>query len=159
MEKIASFQIDHIRLLRGVYVSRVDRFGDTVLTTFDLRMKEPNREPVIDVPALHTLEHLGATFLRSHPVWKDRVVYFGPMGCRTGLYVILAGALDSPAVVPLIQEFLRWTIDFRGAIPGASAIECGNWRDQNLEMAQYEAKKYLDEVLAHPKPENLNYPA
>ncbi len=159
MEKIASFQIDHLRLKRGVYVSRADKFGSTVITTFDLRMKEPNKEPVMDVPALHTLEHLGATFLRSHPVWKDRTVYFGPMGCRTGLYIVLEGTLDSQAVVPLVQEFLRWTLAFRGEIPGASAIECGNWRDQNLEMAQWEAKKFLDEVMAFPKPENLNYPA
>ena len=158
MEKIASFQIDHLRLKRGIYVSRVDKFGDTVITTFDLRMKEPNNEPVMDVPALHTLEHLGATFLRSHPQWKDRTVYFGPMGCRTGLYMVLEGQLDSPAVVPLVQEFLKWTLAFRGDVPGATAIECGNWRDQNLDMAQWEARKYLNEVVASPRPENLNYP-
>jgi len=159
MEQIASFQIDHLRLKRGIYVSRVDRFGATTITTFDIRMKEPNNEPVMDVPALHTLEHMGATFLRSHPAWKDRTVYFGPMGCRTGLYMVLEGHLDSPAVVPLVQEFLKWTIDYRGAIPGASAKECGNWRDQNLDMAQWEARKFLDEVVAHPKAENLTYPA
>ena len=158
MEKIASFQIDHLRLKRGLYVSRVDRFGPTVITTFDLRMKEPNNEPVIDVPALHTLEHLGATFLRSHPQWKDRTVYFGPMGCRTGLYIVLEGMLTSPEVVPLVQEFLRWTIDFSGEVPGASAAECGNWRDQNLEMARWEATKFLSEIMAHPSSENLNYP-
>ena len=157
MEKIASFQIDHLRLKRGCYVSRTDRFGSSVLTTFDLRMKEPNNEPVMDVPALHTLEHLGATFLRSHPAWKDKTVYFGPMGCRTGLYMVLEGQLDSRSVVPLVQEFLQWTLDFRGDVPGASAKECGNWRDHNLEMAQWEARKFL-EVMAKPGPENLSYP-
>ena len=158
MEKIASFTIDHLRLKRGIFVSRVDRFGETVLTTFDLRMKEPNNEPVMDVPALHTLEHLGATFLRSHLDWKDKTVYFGPMGCRTGMYMVLEGRHNSPSMVPLIQEFLRWVLAYRGEIPGASAQECGNWRDHNLEMAQWEAKKYLEEVAAWPKPENLKYP-
>lgn len=159
MEKIASFQIDHLRLKRGIYVSRIDQFGTTVLTTFDLRMKEPNNEPVMDVPAFHTLEHLGATFLRSHPDWKDKTVYFGPMGCRTGMYMVLEGKHDSPTVVPLVQEFLRWVLAFQGEVPGASAKECGNWRDHNLAMAQWEARKYLDEVVAHPRAENLNYPA
>lgn len=159
MEKIASFQVDHLRLKRGVYVSRIDRFGGTELTTFDLRMKEPNNEPVMDVPALHTLEHLGATFLRSHPAWKDRTVYFGPMGCRTGLYMVLEGRLDSAAALPLVREFLDWTLAFRGQVPGASAAECGNWRDHNLDMAHYEAKLYLDTVVAAPRPENLTYPS
>jgi S-ribosylhomocysteine lyase len=159
MEKIASFQVDHLRLKRGIYVSRIDKFGATVLTTFDLRMKEPNTEPVMDIPALHTLEHMGATFLRSHETWKDKTVYFGPMGCRTGMYMVLEGRHDSPSVVPLVQEFLRWTLEYRGEVPGAAAKECGNWRDHNLAMAQWEARKYLDEVVASPRPENLQYPS
>ena len=162
MEKIASFQVDHLRLKRGLYVSLADRFGPaafpTVITTFDLRMKEPNQEPVIDVPALHTLEHLGATFLRSHPQWKDRTVYFGPMGCRTGLYLVLEGTLTSTDVVPLVQEFLKWVLAFTGPVPGASAAECGNGSDHNLPMAQWEARKFLTEVMASPGAENLNYP-
>jgi S-ribosylhomocysteine lyase len=157
MEKIASFQVDHLRLKPGVYVSRQDRFGDTILSTFDLRFKEPNQEPVMDMPALHTIEHLGATFLRSHKDWASRVVYFGPMGCRTGFYVILEGALSSPEVLPLIREMLDWILSFRGAIPGAAPAECGNWREQNLEMAQWEARRYAA-VLRDPSPEHLNYP-
>ena len=158
MEKIASFQIDHLRLKRGLYVSRVDAFGPTVLTTFDLRMKEPNNEPVMDVPALHTLEHMGATFLRSHPDWKDKTVYFGPMGCRTGFYMVLEGRHESPATAPLVREFLDWVLAYKGEVPGASAAECGNWRDHNLDMAQWEAREFL-KVMAAPKPENLSYPS
>jgi S-ribosylhomocysteine lyase len=157
MEKIASFQIDHLRLKPGVYVSRIDRFGQTSLTTFDLRFKEPNREPVMDQPALHTLEHLGATFLRSHKEWGGRVVYFGPMGCRTGFYLILEGELDSRAVLPLLQELLDWIENFDGLIPGASAAECGNWRDQNPEMAKWEARRYAAQVR-NPAGGNFNYP-
>ncbi len=158
MEKIASFQVDHLRLKRGVFVSRRDRFGDTVLTTFDLRMKEPNREPVLDVPAVHTIEHLGATFLRAHPVWGPLTVYFGPMGCRTGFYAIFAADMDSRAALPLVRELYRWIVAFEGAVPGASAAECGNWRDQNLEMAQWEARRYLETLDAAGR-ENLEYPA
>ena len=158
MEKIASFQIDHLRLKRGLYVSRVDRFGATALTTFDLRMTEPNNEPVMDVPAIHTLEHLGATFLRSHKAWGSRTVYFGPMGCRAGLYMVLEGELTSSQALPLVQEFLDWTLAFRGEVPGASAAECGNWRDHNLDMAQFEARRYLN-LMHKPGVENLNYPA
>ncbi len=157
MEKIASFKIDHLRLKRGVFVSRRDRFGDAVITTFDIRMKEPNREPVLDVPTLHTLEHLGATFLRSHPEWSARTVYFGPMGCRTGLYALFAGELDSSAVLPVLREMFEWMAGFSGDVPGASASECGNWRDQNPDMARWEASRFL-EVLRAPKLENLNYP-
>ncbi|MFA6506871.1 MAG: S-ribosylhomocysteine lyase [Treponemataceae bacterium] len=158
MEKIASFQVDHLRLKRGIFVSRRDRFGDTVVTTFDIRMKEPNREPVIDVPALHTLEHLGATFLRSHPIWNARTIYFGPMGCRTGLYAVLAGDYASVGVLPLIKEMFDWISAFTEDIPGAAPAECGNWRDQNLDMAKWEARRFL-EVLRDPSAENLNYPA
>jgi S-ribosylhomocysteine lyase len=158
MEKIASFRIDHLRLKRGLFVSRVDRFSDAVITTFDIRMKEPNREPVIDVPTLHTLEHLGATFLRSHPVWAPRTVYFGPMGCRTGLYALFAGNWDSGSALPVVREMFEWMAAFSGEVPGAAPAECGNWRDQNLELAQWEARRFL-EVLRNPAPENLNYPA
>jgi len=126
MEKIASFQVDHLRLKPGLYVSRKDRFGSATITTFDMRLKQPNKEPVIDQSALHTLEHLGATFLRSHKEWAERVVYFGPMGCRTGFYAIFEGDLNPGSILPLIKEMLEWTIAFEGKIPGASAIECGN---------------------------------
>jgi S-ribosylhomocysteine lyase len=158
MEKIASFTVDHIRIKRGIFVSRKDRFGETVLTTFDIRMKEPNREPVLDVPAAHTIEHLGATFLRSHPQWGSRVVYFGPMGCRTGFYVILEGNLSSLDVLSLITDMYRWISTYIDEIPGATAGECGNWRDHNLDMARWEALRFLD-VLKNPLPENLEYPS
>jgi S-ribosylhomocysteine lyase len=157
LEKIASFQIDHLRLLPGLYVSRKDRFGETVLTTFDLRLKAPNREPVIDMPALHTIEHLGATFLRSHKTWAERIVYFGPMGCRTGFYVILEGNRSSPEILPLILEMLDWIQAFDGPIPGADPAECGNWREQNLDMAKWEARRYA-EILRGAGMENLTYP-
>jgi S-ribosylhomocysteine lyase len=129
-----------------------------VLTTFDLRIKEPNKEPVLDMPALHTIEHLGATFLRSHKSWASRTVYFGPMGCRTGFYVIFEGDLKSEDVLPVIREMLDWIAAFEGPIPGAAAAECGNWREQNLDMAKWEARRYAA-VLKKPKKENLNYPA
>jgi S-ribosylhomocysteine lyase len=158
MEKIASFQVDHIRLKPGLYVSRKDKFGKTILTTFDLRFKKPNKEPVIDMPALHTIEHLGATFLRSHKGWAGRTVYFGPMGCRTGFYAIFEGDLASTDVLPLIRELLDWILKFKGAIPGAAAAECGNWQEQNLDMAKWEVKRYAA-VLKKAKKENLNYPA
>ena len=157
MEKIASFQVDHLRLKPGVYVSRRDCFGGTAITTFDLRFKEPNREPVMDMPALHTIEHLGATFMRSHEKWAPRVVYFGPMGCRTGFYLVLEGGLDSAAVLPLLREFLDWAENFDGPIPGASAAECGNWQEQNLDMAKWECRRYAA-LLKNPSKESLNYP-
>jgi S-ribosylhomocysteine lyase len=158
MEKIASFQVDHLRLKPGVYVSRKDRFGDMALTTFDLRFREPNREPVMDVPALHTIEHLGATFLRSHGEWGSRVVYFGPMGCRTGFYLILEGDRSSEEILPLLREMLDWIEKFEGPIPGAAPSECGNWQDQNLDMAKWESRRYAA-IVRSPAPENLNYPA
>lgn len=157
MEKIASFTIDHIRLEPGVYVSRKDRVGEGVVTTFDLRMTSPNDEPVMNTAEVHTIEHLGATFLRNHPGWKDRTVYFGPMGCRTGFYMLLAGELDSREVLPLVTEMFRFIRDFRGEVPGAAPKDCGNYLDMNLGMANYLARRYL-EVLEHITPERLTYP-
>lgn len=158
MERIASFQVDHIRLNRGLYVSRIDEINGNHLTSFDIRMKLPNREPVINIAELHTMEHLGATFLRNHPVWKDKIVYFGPMGCRTGFYLILKGKLESKDIVELMKETFKFMAEFKGDVPGATAIECGNYLDQNLPMANFEAKKYLEETLEKLNEENLNYP-
>ena len=158
MERIASFQVDHVRLNRGLYVSRIDEINGNYLTSFDIRMKLPNREPVINIAELHTMEHLGATFLRNHPVWKEEIVYFGPMGCRTGFYLILKGKLKSKDIVELMKELYKFMAEFKGDIPGATAIECGNYLDQNLPMANYEAKKYLEETLENLSEENLNYP-
>ena len=158
MERIASFQVDHIRLNRGLYVSRIDEINGNYLTSFDIRMKLPNREPVINIAELHTMEHLGATFLRNHPVWKDKTVYFGPMGCRTGFYLILKGKLESKDIVELMKETFKFMAEFKGDVPGATAIECGNYLDQNLPMANFEAKKYLEETLEKLNEENLNYP-
>ena len=158
MERIASFQVDHVRLNRGLYVSRIDEINGNYLTSFDIRMKLPNREPVINIAELHTMEHLGATFLRNHSVWKEKIVYFGPMGCRTGFYLILKGKLESKDIVELMKELYKFMAEFKGNIPGATAIECGNYLDQNLPMANYEAKKYLEETLQNLGEENLNYP-
>ena len=158
MERIASFQVDHVRLNRGLYVSRIDEINGNYLTSFDIRMKLPNREPVINIAELHTMEHLGATFLRNHPIWKEQIVYFGPMGCRTGFYLILKGKLESKDIVELMKELYKFMAEFKGNIPGATAIECGNYLDQNLPMANYEAKKYLEETLQNLGEENLNYP-
>ena len=158
MERIASFQVDHVRLNRGLYVSRIDEINGNYLTSFDIRMKLPNREPVVNIAELHTMEHLGATFLRNHPVWKEQIVYFGPMGCRTGFYLILKGKLESKDIVELMKELYKFMAEFKGDIPGATAIECGNYLDQNLPMANYEAKKYLEETLENLSEENLNYP-
>ena len=158
MERIASFQVDHVRLNRGLYVSRIDEINGNYLTSFDIRMKLPNREPVINIAELHTMEHLGATFLRNHPIWKEQIVYFGPMGCRTGFYLILKGKLESKDIVELMKELYKFMAEFKGDIPGATAIECGNYLDQNLPMANYEAKKYLEETLENLGEENLDYP-
>jgi len=148
---IASFNVDHKKLKPGVYVSRVDNFGGLILTTFDLRYKEPNNEPVMDHAALHTLEHLGATFFRSHKKWGKKIVYFGPMGCRTGFYLIVAGNdVNLVSIFPLICEMTKWIESYNGKIPGASASECGNWREHNLDMAKYENAKYM-EVLSSLK--------
>jgi len=158
MERIASFTVDHDNLLRGIYVSRKDSLGDKWLSTFDIRMKEPNREPALDVPLLHTIEHLGATWLRNNPIWGEKVVYFGPMGCRTGCYLILKGNLESREIVQLIREMFAFIADYSDPIPGASPSECGNYLSHDMPMAAREARKFLTEVLANPAPENLEYP-
>jgi S-ribosylhomocysteine lyase len=158
MEKIASFTVDHLRLKPGVYVSRKDRVGSDIVTTFDLRFKEPNKEPVMDNPALHTIEHLGATFLRSHKEWASKTVYFGPMGCRTGFYVIFAGDLQSTDILPVLREMLDWIEAFSGPIPGADPAECGNFSEQNLGMAQWECRRW-GKIVRSPAAENLNYPS
>lgn len=158
MEKIPSFTIDHNQLLRGIYVSRKDVVGNEVVTTFDIRMKEPNREPALHVGALHTIEHLAATYLRNDAKWKDRVVYWGPMGCLTGNYLLLRGDYRSEDIVELMQRTFDFVANFEGEIPGAQAQDCGNYLLHDLPMARWEARKYLTEVLMQIKEENLNYP-
>ena len=158
MNKIPSFTIDHNRLLRGIYVSRKDAVGTETVTTFDIRMKEPNREPVIHAGALHTIEHLASTFLRNDSEWQDRVIYWGPMGCLTGNYLILQGDLQSEDIVDLMRRTFRFIADYEGEIPGAAPQDCGNWLLHDLPMARWEARKFLNEVLDDIKPENLHYP-
>ena len=157
MEKIASFTIDHIKLQPGVYVSRKDRIGTETVTTFDLRITSPNEEPVINTAELHAMEHLGATYLRNDPDWQDRVIYFGPMGCRTGFYLLLAGDLTSEKILPLVYDCFKFMADYEGEIPGASAKDCGNYLDLNLPMAKYWAKRYLS-LLERIPAERLVYP-
>lgn len=159
MEKIASFTVDHLRLLRGVYVSRTDRTpsGDT-LTTFDVRMTEPNRQQPLDGATLHTIEHLAATFLRNHPQWRDRIVYWGPMGCCTGNYLIVSGEYSSREILPLLVETFRFIAGFDGEVPGATARDCGNYTYMDLDSARREAERYLSEVLLNAGNENLDYP-
>lgn len=159
MKKIPSFTIDHTRLNCGIYVSRKDFVADEVITTFDVRMKLPNREPALHQGAIHTIEHLAATFLRNHPVWKDRIVYWGPMGCLTGNYLIVKGDLTSRDILPLMQETFLFIANYEGEIPGATERDCGNYILQDLAMARYEAKKYLDETLNCATDDNLVYPA
>ena len=158
MEKIASFTINHLNLLPGVYVSRKDKFGDVVLTTFDLRMTRPNCEPVMNTAEMHAIEHLAATFLRNHKEFSEKTVYFGPMGCRTGFYLILSGDYESKDIVGLMTELYKFIAEFEGDIPGASARDCGNYLDMNLPMAKYLAKKYLNDVLLNITDERLVYP-
>ena len=158
MEKIASFTIDHIRLNTGVYVSRRDKIGVETVTTFDLRMTKPNAEPVMDTAAIHAIEHLGATYLRNDPAWKDRVIYFGPMGCRTGFYLLLAGELESRDILEPVERMMGFIAGFEGEIPGASARDCGNYLDMNLPMAKYHAEKFIREVLENIDPARLVYP-
>ena len=158
MEKIASFTIDHLKLVPGVYVSRKDTIGREVITTFDLRMTSPNDEPVMNTAEVHTIEHLAATFLRNHPVYGDKTIYFGPMGCRTGFYLLLAGDLTSKEIVPLMIEMFEFIRDFKAEVPGASPKDCGNYLDMNLPMANYLAKRYLDNVLYNIDDSRLVYP-
>ena len=158
MEKITSFTINHLLLQPGVYVSRKDPVGGAVVTTFDLRMTSPNEEPVMNTAEMHTIEHLAATFLRNHKDYGSKTVYFGPMGCRTGFYLLLTGDYESKDIVPLMIEMWEFIRDFEGDVPGASAKDCGNYLDMNLPMAKYLAKKYLNEVLYQIKEERLVYP-
>lgn len=158
MKKIPSFTINHERLLRGIYVSRKDEVGGETVTTFDIRMKEPNREPALHNGALHTIEHLAATYLRNDPEWKDQIVYWGPMGCLTGNYLLMKGDLQSRDIVPLMQKTFQFIADFEGDIPGAAAKDCGNYLLHDLPMARLEARKFLNEVLLCIKEENLEYP-
>lgn len=158
MEKITSFTIDHIKLQPGVYVSRKDPVGDSIVTTFDLRMTSPNEEPVMNTAEVHTIEHLAATYLRNDPQYKDKVLYFGPMGCRTGFYLLLAGDYESKDIVDLITALFEFIRDFQDEVPGASPKDCGNYLDMNLGMANYLAKRYLDEVLYRIDETHLIYP-
>ncbi len=158
MNKIPSFTINHERLLRGIYVSRKDQIGTETITTFDIRMKEPNREPALHIGALHTIEHLAATYLRNDPEWRDRIVYWGPMGCLTGNYLLLRGDLASEDIVELMRRTFRFIADFEGDIPGAAPRDCGNYLLHDLPMARYEARRFLNEVLDCIGPDNLHYP-
>lgn len=158
MEKIPSFTIDHTRLLRGIYVSRKDRVGEETITTFDIRMKEPNREPSLHPGALHTIEHLAATYLRNHPQWNSSIVYWGPMGCLTGNYLLMRGDLEPVDILDLMRETFRFVSDYEGPVLGATPEDCGNWLLHDLPMAKYESRKYLDEVLACPTDDNFRYP-
>ena len=158
MEKIARFTVNHLNLMPGIYVSRKDHVGTNVITTFDLRMTAPNREPVMNTAEIHTVEHLGATFLRNDPEYKDKTIYFGPMGCRTGFYMVLAGDYESKDVVDLVTRMFEFVRDFEGEVPGASPRDCGNYLDMNLSTAKWYARRYLKDVLEHPAPERLIYP-
>ncbi len=159
MEKIASFKIDHERLERGIFVSRTDAVDTSVVTTFDIRMKRPNREPVMNTAEMHTIEHLGATFLRQLSSIPEKIIYFGPMGCRTGFYLIVSGSDDSKSILPTVKKMFEHISSYNGEVPGADPISCGNYLDMNLPMAKYEAAKFLSEVLTAPKNENLEYPS
>ena len=158
MNKIPSFTIDHLRLLRGIYVSRKDSVGSETLTTFDIRMVEPNREECLSQGSIHTIEHLAATYLRNAPAWKERIVYWGPMGCLTGNYLIMKGDLESRDIVPLMRDTFRFIEEFEGEIPGAAPKDCGNWSLHDLQAAKRDASRYLHEVLEKIAPENLTYP-
>lgn len=157
MKKIPSFTIDHLHLLRGIYVSRQDSIGDEFVTTFDIRMKEPNREPALGQGALHTIEHLAATYLRNHPTWAERIIYWGPMGCLTGNYLLVRGKVTSSEILPLMIETFQFIAEYEGEIPGATAKDCGNYLLQDLPMARWEARKYLTEVLNVATEKNLAY--
>lgn len=158
MEKITSFTVDHLRLVPGVYVSRIDQVAGTPITTFDLRMTKPNCEPVMNTAEIHTIEHLAATFLRNHKEFAEKTIYFGPMGCRTGFYLLLAGDYESKDIVPLMIELYEFIRDYKDEVPGASPKDCGNYLDMNLGMANYLAKRYLDNVLYQIDASRLVYP-
>jgi len=158
MKKIASFTIDHTKLLPGVYVSRKDNVNESIITTFDIRMTRPNSEPVMNTAEIHTIEHLAATFLRNHKTYGDKIIYFGPMGCRTGFYLVLAGDYESKDIIDLMKEMFLFMADFEGEVPGASAKDCGNYLDMNLPMAKYLCNKYLKEILDGITEERLIYP-
>ena len=157
MEKITSFTIDHIKLQPGLYVSRVDAVGNEKITTFDLRLTSPNEEPVMNTAEMHTIEHLAATYLRNEPLWKEKILYFGPMGCRTGFYLLVAGQWSSAEILPLVRDCFRFIADFRGDVPGASAKDCGNFLDMNLPMANYWGKQYA-KLLENVDESRLIYP-
>ena len=159
MEKITSFTINHLKLLPGVYVSRKDPVGDTVITTFDIRMTSPNDEPVMNTADIHAIEHLGATFLRNHPVYASKTIYFGPMGCRTGFYLLLAGDYESADIVSLLIEMYEFIRDYEGEVPGASPKDCGNYLDISLPMTKWLSRRYLDEVLYDIPADRLVYPS
>lgn len=156
MKKIPSFTIDHNQLLPGIYVSRKDNVGNDVVTTFDIRMKAPNREPALHPGALHTIEHLAATYLRNNEEWQDRIVYWGPMGCLTGNYLLMKGDMKSEEIVKLMIDTFEFVANYDGVVPGTEPQDCGNYLLHDLPMARYEAKQYL-KVLKNIKPENLNY--
>ena len=158
MEKITSFTIDHIRLQPGLYVSRKDKIGAETVTTFDLRLTKPNDEPVMNTAEVHTIEHLAATYLRNDEEWKDRIIYWGPMGCLTGNYLLIRGDLESKDIVELMKRTFQFIADFEGEIPGQAAKDCGNYLLHDLPMAKYESKKYLEEVLNCITEANLIYP-
>ena len=158
MNKIASFTVNHLNLLPGVYVSRRDYIGSEVVTTFDLRFTRPNLEPTMDNPGIHSIEHLVATFLRNHPVWSDKTIYFGPMGCRTGFSIILSGEYESKDIVELMISMFEFIRHYHDPIPGANPRECGNYLDMNLNMANYLAEKFLSQVLYNIDDSRLHYP-
>lgn len=158
MNKIASFTVNHLDLLTGVYVSRRDKVGEEVITTFDLRFTRPNEEPPMDTPGIHSIEHLGATFLRNHEKWASKTIYFGPMGCRTGFYVIFAGDLKSEDILEVLREMADYILSYEGEIPGYSPRDCGNYLDNNLSLAKYYIRKFKTEVLDNPVRERLEYP-
>jgi S-ribosylhomocysteine lyase len=159
MKPIASFTIDHTRLLPGVYVSRKDKVGGEVITTFDIRMTRPNYEPVMMPGDIHAIEHLGATYLRNHRDYEDKIIYFGPMGCRTGFYLLLAGDYKSADIVPLLTEMFEFIRDYEGEIPGATPEGCGNYSDMDLNLAKFYAGRYLNNVLYVIDDNMLNYPS
>jgi len=158
MDRIASFSVDHNKLLRGLYISRKQTVDNVTVTTLDIRMKKPNVEEVMSTGTIHTIEHIGATYLRNDRCWSDKIVYFGPMGCRTGFYLVVFGDYDSKDLLDLMKDTFKFIADFEGDIPGASAVECGNYTDMDLIGAKKEADKYFNEILVSATTENLIYP-